>query len=263
MPKKEKRPPAQSYTSYESCDLCERKEVPGMQKKTLDADDDSCIICEKKKAPRKGKKRLSPGSFIRGSAYSSKGYTEKQKKTPERSYASFDSCDLCEKKEAPRVATPKRIVESKSMKRSPTRETYAKETRPSRHSYDRRYGKTEIYEKRRKTSPREYRAPEGEKFRKWKEMEEKETCPLRMTGSISQRYPRNIRKEPKTRECYQRFNSPYACPVEMMDDDDDDDEEEEMLDDIPPCIENRINEIKKRMSETCVPCENGKVRESS
>ncbi|GBO00639.1 hypothetical protein AVEN_171524-1, partial [Araneus ventricosus] len=77
-----------------------------------------------------------------------------------------------------------------------------------------------------------------------------------MTNSISQRHPRNIWKESKTRECYQRFNSPYACPAEIMDDDDD--EEEEMLDDIPPCIENRINEIKKRMSETCVPCENGK-----
>ncbi|GBM38402.1 hypothetical protein AVEN_249250-1 [Araneus ventricosus] len=49
-----------------------------------------------------------------------------------------------------------------------------KETSPSCHSYDRRYGKTEIYEKRRKTSPREYSAPEGEKFRKWKEMEERE-----------------------------------------------------------------------------------------
>ncbi|CAL1274574.1 unnamed protein product [Larinioides sclopetarius] len=216
MPKKATRPPAQSYTSYESCNLCDRKEMPGMQKKALDTDDDSCIICEKKKAQRKGKKRSSPSSFMRGLAYSSKGHTEKHKKAkePERSYDSFDSCELCEKHEAPRVSTPKRRVELKSIKRSPAREAYAKKTSPSYHSCD-RYGEEEIYEERRKTSLREHRAPKGE-FRKWKEMEQKETCPLRMTGSISQRNPRKIREEPKTREWHQRFNSPYACPVEMM-----------------------------------------------
>ncbi|KAF8787514.1 hypothetical protein HNY73_009101 [Argiope bruennichi] len=235
--KKGKRPPAQSYTSYESCNLCERKEVPGMGRK------------------------MSPGSgFTRGSAYSSKGYSEKEKRSPGRSYESFDSCDLCDKKELPRVATPEKIKELKRRKGS-IRDTYEEKPSPAYRNNDRGYGKTEMYEKRRKTSPREYGASEGDKFHKWKEMEKRETRPLRMTGSITQRHPRNVRKEPRERDCYPRHLNQYAFPTEMMDDAEEDDEE--MLSEMSPSIENRINEIKERISEKCTPREKGKVRQKN